>query len=95
VGHPDPAVPARRLDRLLRGRPAGDQRAPIDLGGRRRIPRGHPAPRVAPDDDPEFLSRIDRQQKREQEDLLQRWEDDLRRREENLRKKEDLPPTDG
>jgi|RhiMetdeSRZDD1v2_1073273.scaffolds.fasta_scaffold561671_2 Phospholipase_D-nuclease N-terminal len=53
-------------------------------------PRG-----VAPDDDPEFLSRIDRQQKREQEDLLRRWEDDLRRREEDLRKKEDLPPTDG
>ena len=50
---------------------------------------------VAPDDDPEFLSRLDRQSKREHEDLLQRWEDDLRRREENLRKKEDLPPADG
>jgi hypothetical protein len=52
-------------------------------------PRG-----VAPDDDPEFLSRLDRQQKREHEQLLQRWEDDLRRREEDLRKKEDLPPAD-
>ena len=47
-------------------------------GGGRRGP-------VAPDDDPEFLARLDR-------DTLKRWEDDLRRREQQLR--EDGTPHD-
>jgi hypothetical protein len=53
-----------------------------------------PKPVLAPDDDPEFLRSIDRQGKREDEDLLRRWEEDLKRREENLRKRDDRPPTE-
>jgi Phospholipase_D-nuclease N-terminal len=60
---------------------------------------GFPEPtrprQVAPDDDPEFLDKLDRKSKREQEDLLKRWEEDLRKREENLRKEGDNPPGDG
>jgi Phospholipase_D-nuclease N-terminal len=46
---------------------------------------GRPA---APDDDPEFLARLDRQVSAEQERMLGRWEEDLRRREEELRRRE-------
>jgi hypothetical protein len=46
-----------------------------------------PRREVAPDDDPEFLRRLAKS-RREDEDLLRRWEDDLRRREEELRKRE-------
>jgi hypothetical protein len=50
----------------------------------------------APDDDPEFLRSIEaRSKKKEDEELLRRWEEDLRRREGELRKPEDTPPTDG
>jgi len=42
---------------------------------------------VAPDDDPEFLDHV-RRQNAEDKDLLRRWEDDLRRREEELRGRE-------
>ncbi|HVU72166.1 MAG TPA: PLD nuclease N-terminal domain-containing protein [Mycobacteriales bacterium] len=49
------------------GRPASSP----SRGASRRGP-------VAPDDDPEFLARLDR-------DTLRAWEDDLRRREQKLR----------
>jgi hypothetical protein len=39
---------------------------------------------VAPDDDPEFLQGLAKS-RREDEELLRRWEDDLRRREGELR----------
>lgn len=56
-----------------------------------RRPRA--ARQVAPDDDPEFLRSLSRQQ-RDDEDLLRKWEADLRRREDELRRKEndDKPP---
>jgi hypothetical protein len=42
---------------------------------------------VAPDDDPEFLRGLAASRK-EDENLLQKWEADLRRREEDLRRRE-------
>jgi hypothetical protein len=58
-----------------------------------------PPRQIAPDDDPEFLRKINQQGKREDEDLLRRWEEDLRRREDDLRKRDktpdDPPPADG
>ncbi|MEV6524919.1 PLD nuclease N-terminal domain-containing protein [Longispora sp. NPDC051575] len=45
---------------------------------------------VAPDDDPEFLEGLAKQN-RDDEKLLKDWEADLRRREEELRKKKDEP----
>lgn len=52
--------------------------------------------RPAPDDDPEFLARLDRQVAAEHEKLLGSWEADLRRREEELRHDgEDDEPDDG
>jgi hypothetical protein len=50
---------------------------------------------TAPDDDPAFLRGLDRQTRRDDEDLLRRWEEDLKRREDDLRKREDSPPSDG
>jgi hypothetical protein len=44
--------------------------------------------RTTPDDDPDFLGTL-RKQQREDAELLQRWEDDLHRREEELRRRED------
>jgi Phospholipase_D-nuclease N-terminal len=49
--------------------------------------------RVAPDDDPEFLESV-RRQNAEDKDLLRRWEDDLRRREEQLRNRPDDDPAE-
>jgi len=46
--------------------------------------RSRPSGALAPDDDPEFLDRV-RRQNAEDKDLLARWEEDLRRREEQLR----------
>ena len=46
---------------------------------------------LAPDDDPEFLARLDRQAAQEHEKLLGTWEEDLRRREEELRRRSDEP----
>jgi hypothetical protein len=48
---------------------------------------------LAPDDDPEFLRKLSRE-RRDDEELLRRWEADLRRREEEMRKREhpDEPP---
>lgn len=50
-------------------------------------------PPRAPDDDPAFLARLDEQARRQDQELLSKWEDDLRRREDELRKKQD--PTSG
>lgn len=44
---------------------------------------------VAPDDDPEFLASLKDQARRDDQDLLRRWEADLRRREEELRRRAD------
>ena len=60
-----------------------------DRYGRGLAPVARP---IAPDDDPEFLDQV-RRQNAEDKDLLRRWEDDLRRREEELRK-HDGDPTD-
>jgi hypothetical protein len=43
---------------------------------------------VAPDDDPEFLKRVAERSRKEDEDMMKKWEADLRRREEDLRKRE-------
>ena len=48
--------------------------------------RRHPRP-SSPDDDPEFLRNI-RSSRKEDEDMLRRWEEDLRKREDDLRKRE-------
>ncbi|WP_305784624.1 PLD nuclease N-terminal domain-containing protein [Symbioplanes lichenis] len=51
--------------------------------------RGFPEnERPAPDDDPDFLRRM-AASRREDEDLMKKWEADLRRREEELRRKQD------
>jgi hypothetical protein len=42
---------------------------------------------VAPDDDPEFLRRVERS-RRDDDEMFQKWEADLRRREEDLRRRE-------
>lgn len=49
----------------------------------------------APDDDPEFLARLDRQAAQDHEKLLGSWEEDLRRREEELRDRGPDEPDDG
>ncbi|GAA1789765.1 hypothetical protein GCM10009682_09820 [Luedemannella flava] len=46
---------------------------------------------LAPDDDPAFLARLNKERKAD-EDLLRRWEEDLRRREDELRRKDDDDP---
>ena len=51
----------------------------------RATTRGRPP---APDDDPEFLRRVSRSS-REDEEMLRLWEADLRKREEELRKREE------
>jgi hypothetical protein len=57
-----------------------------------RAAGAHPEPTrprtLAPDDDPDFLRQLDRQGKRDDEDMLKRWEADLRRREAELRERE-------
>lgn len=63
---------------LTAGRP---QRGP--WGSARPTGPGPGAP-AGPDDDPEFLAKIN-QVDSEHEDMLKRWEEDLRRREERLR----------
>jgi hypothetical protein len=44
---------------------------------------------VAPDDDPEFLRQLGRQQSEDRE-LLRKWEDDLKRREDELRRRDQI-----
>jgi hypothetical protein len=54
-----------------------------------------PTRSVAPDDDPAFLRNLEQQTRRDDAELLRRWEEDLKRRENDLRKREDTPPVDG
>lgn len=49
--------------------------------------RSHRATFVAPDDNPEFLQSLKKENEKD-ESLLKDWEADLRRREEELRRKE-------
>lgn len=51
-------------------------------------PRRRPSRPVAPDDDPEFLRRLNKPNKGH-EKMLGDWESDLRRREEELRRRGD------
>jgi hypothetical protein len=55
------------------------------LAGRDRgkAPRTAPRGPVAPDDDPDFLRRIDENRR------LRQWEDDLKRREDEMRRGDD------
>jgi hypothetical protein len=53
----------------------------------RGFPEAERPREIAPDDDPEFLRRIAKS-KREDDELMRRWEEDLRRREDDLRRKE-------
>jgi len=71
--------------------------APRPAAGRWRPGSGFPESerpkRLAPDDDPEFLTSLDKRRQEDRE-LFERWEADLRRREEELRRakeKEDPP----
>jgi hypothetical protein len=80
---------------LLAGRPQNPATAGAGAGAGWRLggvlpDAGRPAPgrTVAPDDDPEFLRRLDRQAAREDQERLRRWEEDLRRRENELRKRD-------
>jgi hypothetical protein len=66
---------------FVAGRP---QRAAVS-GPARTVSGGHP---LAPDDDPDFLRRMSRTN-REDEEMLRLWEADLRKREEELRKREE------
>jgi hypothetical protein len=70
---------------FLAGRPVSAARRPHTWRPGSGSP-GAQRPRrpVAPDDDPEFLRSI----KRDDQELFQRWEEDLRKREDDLRKRE-------
>ena len=73
---------------FVAGRP---QHHPVSRGGEWRPGGGFPEadrPRanLAPDDDPEFLRRLAKNN-RADEQMLSKWEADLRRREEELRRK--------
>ncbi|WP_260639415.1 PLD nuclease N-terminal domain-containing protein [Streptomyces angustmyceticus] len=81
---------------------AGKQRQPAAGGGSTPSVwhRNHRATFVAPDDNPEFLASLKKENAKD-EALLKDWEADLRRREEELRRKgrggedggpEDTPP---
>lgn len=87
---------------LVLGRPRGSRAARPRLGSSDRTawptrpgspPRsgafGRP---LAPDDDPEFLARLDREAAQEHEKLLGTWEADLKRREEELRRRSSENP---
>jgi hypothetical protein len=43
---------------------------------------------VAPDDDPDFLRKLNTDQSRRDRELFEKWEDDLQRREDELRRKD-------
>lgn len=67
---------------LLLGRPLGAGLRPGDTSTY-SPPRSRPRP-LAPDDDPQFLARLDDETKR-----LKAWEDDLKRREDDLRRRDE------
>ncbi|MFI6850582.1 PLD nuclease N-terminal domain-containing protein [Kitasatospora sp. NBC_00085] len=77
---------------------AGKQRGALQTRPAGRIAGGpgYERPRggrpLAPDDDPEFLASLKKDDNRH-EDMLRQWEADLRRREEELRGKDE--PEDG
>lgn len=81
---------------FVAGRPQRSGAAPS--AGRWRPGNGFPEaerPRqLAPDDDPEFLSRLAGRERAEDEARLRAWEADLRRRERELRDKDRDQPTD-
>lgn len=63
------------------GRPlSAEQRAGVAAGGPPRRPPKRP---VAPDDDPDFLRKIDTTQSSADAELLRRWEEDLKRRDDD------------
>ncbi|MEU1504778.1 PLD nuclease N-terminal domain-containing protein [Kitasatospora sp. NPDC005748] len=74
---------------------AGKRRGAAVAGGHGGSPE-YERPRggrpLAPDDDPEFLASLKKDDKKH-EDMLKQWEADLRRREEELRGKDE--PEDG
>ena len=79
---------------FVAGRP---QRDAVSRGDSWRPGNGSPEgvrPRrqVAPDDDPEFLDNLAAKSRRDDEELLRRWEEDLRRREDELRRRKDSDP---
>jgi hypothetical protein len=57
---------------------------------------GRPRRAIAPDDNPDFLRKIDRDRaeleasrmQEEEREMLRKWEEDLRKREEDMRKKD-------
>ncbi|MFJ9441720.1 PLD nuclease N-terminal domain-containing protein [Kitasatospora sp. NPDC101235] len=76
---------------FLRAAPAGaHQGYPADDRPGRTAPRGGRP--LAPDDDPEFLASLKKNNK-DHEDMLKQWEADLRRRERELRDRDE--PEDG
>ncbi|GAA1813519.1 PLDc_N domain-containing protein [Planosporangium flavigriseum] len=79
---------------FVAGRP---QREAAARPGRRRAGSGFPenSRPLAPDDDPEFLRDLAARTRRDDEDLLRRWEEDLRRREEELRRRQSTDETEG
>jgi hypothetical protein len=78
------------------GRPVRTSARPAVWRPGNGFPEGtRPKPALAPDDDPEFLRRLDEKTRRDDAELLRQWEEDLKRRENDLRKREDTPPGDG
>lgn len=79
---------------FIAGRPVPAARTDAWGPGRGAPPAPRPHRPVAPDDDPEFLAGLAKQQ-RDDENLFKRWEEDLRRREEELRREEERRRPDG
>jgi hypothetical protein len=79
---------------FVAGRP---QNAAVGRAGAWKPGRGFPeserprARSTAPDDDPDFLRRVDRA-RQEDAEMFAKWEADLRRREEQLRRKQGEEP---
>ncbi|HET6212777.1 MAG TPA: PLD nuclease N-terminal domain-containing protein [Micromonosporaceae bacterium] len=74
---------------LVAGRPVSTgPRAGVWAPGNGFPEAQRPVRRSSPDDDPDFLRTL-RKQQREDAELLQRWEEDLRRREEELRRRDE------
>jgi Phospholipase_D-nuclease N-terminal len=65
---------------FLAGRPGG-----MEPAGARR-PRPRPS---SPDDDPEFLRKLDANRSSRDRELFERWEQDLRRRDEDQRRRDE------
>jgi hypothetical protein len=77
---------------LVAGRPRHRPNAvpwPSKTAGYPEYERPRQTPR-APDDDPEFLASLKRDNAAH-EDLLKKWEEDLKRREDELRKPDETP----